>query len=123
MRKKLTAVRLKPQQLRKLAKIAVREDVPVSWLISLVNEFVDDLPSLRNREGPKLKQLVLAFLFVRRNPAIQCYAHFFPSFFGRPPRFPFFRAASAFAFDVTEPPFFPIPARYFFTAAFIAEPP
>jgi predicted transcriptional regulator len=33
MAKKLTAVRLKPEQVKKLGKIAVREDVPVSWLI------------------------------------------------------------------------------------------
>jgi predicted transcriptional regulator len=33
MVKKLTAVRLKPEQLKKLEKIAVREDLPVSWLI------------------------------------------------------------------------------------------
>jgi predicted transcriptional regulator len=31
--KKLTAVRLKPEQVEKLEKIAVREDLPVSWLI------------------------------------------------------------------------------------------
>jgi predicted transcriptional regulator len=41
MRKKLTAVRLKPEQLRKLAKIAVREDVAVSWLIRrAIDEFL-----------------------------------------------------------------------------------
>jgi predicted transcriptional regulator len=41
MRKKLTAIRLKPEQLRKLAKIAVREDVPVSWLIrKAIDEFL-----------------------------------------------------------------------------------
>jgi predicted transcriptional regulator len=41
MRKKLTAVRLKPEQLRKLAKIAVREDVPISWLIrKAIDEFL-----------------------------------------------------------------------------------
>jgi predicted transcriptional regulator len=33
VRKKLTAVRLKPEQVEKLEKIAVREDLPVSWLI------------------------------------------------------------------------------------------
>jgi predicted transcriptional regulator len=33
VRKKLTAIRLKPEQLKNLEKIAVREDVPVSWLI------------------------------------------------------------------------------------------
>jgi predicted transcriptional regulator len=41
MRKKLTAVRLKPEQLRKLVKIATREDVPVSWLIrKAIDEFL-----------------------------------------------------------------------------------
>jgi predicted transcriptional regulator len=41
MRKKLTAIRLKPEQLRKLAKISVREDVSVSWLIrKAIDEFL-----------------------------------------------------------------------------------
>jgi predicted transcriptional regulator len=41
MRKKVTAVRLKPEQLKKLEKIAVREDVPVSWLIrKAIDEFL-----------------------------------------------------------------------------------
>jgi predicted transcriptional regulator len=41
MRKKLTAVRLKPEQVRKLEKIAVREDLPVSWLIrKAIDEFL-----------------------------------------------------------------------------------
>jgi predicted transcriptional regulator len=41
MRKKLTAIRLKPEQLRKLTKIAAREDVPVSWLIrKAIDEFL-----------------------------------------------------------------------------------
>jgi predicted transcriptional regulator len=41
MRKKLTAVRLKPEQLQKLEKIAVREDVPISWLIRrAIDEFL-----------------------------------------------------------------------------------
>jgi predicted transcriptional regulator len=41
MRKKLTAIRLKPEQLQKLEKIAVREDVPVSWLIRrAIDEFL-----------------------------------------------------------------------------------
>jgi Ribbon-helix-helix domain len=41
MRKKLTAIRLKPEQVKKLAKIAVREDVPVSWLIrKAIDEFL-----------------------------------------------------------------------------------
>ena len=31
--KQLTAVRLKPEQIKKLETIATREDVPVSWLI------------------------------------------------------------------------------------------
>jgi len=41
MRKKLTAIRLKPEQVQKLEKIAVREDVPVSWLIrKAIDEFL-----------------------------------------------------------------------------------
>jgi predicted transcriptional regulator len=41
MRKKLTAIRLKPEQVRKLNKIATREDVPVSWLIrKAIDEFL-----------------------------------------------------------------------------------
>jgi predicted transcriptional regulator len=41
MAKKLTAVRLKPEQLEKLEKIAVREDLPVSWLIrTAIDEFL-----------------------------------------------------------------------------------
>jgi predicted transcriptional regulator len=41
MRKKLTAVRLKPEQLQKLEKIAVRKNVPVSWLIrKAIDEFL-----------------------------------------------------------------------------------
>jgi predicted transcriptional regulator len=41
MVKKLTAVRLKPEQLKRLGKIAVREDVPVSWLIrKAIDEFL-----------------------------------------------------------------------------------
>jgi predicted transcriptional regulator len=41
VRKKLIAVRLKPEQLGKLEKIAVREDVPVSWLIRrAIDEFL-----------------------------------------------------------------------------------
>jgi predicted transcriptional regulator len=41
MRKKLTAIRLKPEQIRKLDKIARREDVPVSWLIrKAIDEFL-----------------------------------------------------------------------------------
>jgi Ribbon-helix-helix protein, copG family len=41
MRKKLTAIRLKPEQLQKLDKIARREDVPISWLIRrAIDEFL-----------------------------------------------------------------------------------
>jgi len=41
MRKTLTAIRLKPEQVKKLQKIAVREDVPVSWLIrKAIDEFL-----------------------------------------------------------------------------------
>jgi predicted transcriptional regulator len=41
VRKKLTAIRLKPEQLQKLGKIAVREDLPVSWLIrKAIDEFL-----------------------------------------------------------------------------------
>jgi predicted transcriptional regulator len=41
MRKKLTAIRLKPEQIRKLDKIARREDLPVSWLIrKAIDEFL-----------------------------------------------------------------------------------
>jgi predicted transcriptional regulator len=41
MQKKLTAVRLKPEQLKKLAKIAVREDLSISWLIrKAIDEFL-----------------------------------------------------------------------------------
>jgi len=41
VRKKLIAVPLKPEQLQKLEKIAVREDVPVSWLIrKAIDEFL-----------------------------------------------------------------------------------
>jgi len=41
VRKKLTAVRLKPEQLEKLEKISVREDLPVSWLIRrAIDEFL-----------------------------------------------------------------------------------
>jgi predicted transcriptional regulator len=41
MVKKLTAVRLKPEQLKKLEKIAVREDLPISWLIrKAIDEFL-----------------------------------------------------------------------------------
>jgi predicted transcriptional regulator len=41
VRKKLTGVRLKPEQVKKLEKIAVREDLPVSWLIrKAVDEFL-----------------------------------------------------------------------------------
>jgi predicted transcriptional regulator len=41
VRKKLTAVRLKPEQVKRLEKIARREDVAVSWLIrKAVDEFL-----------------------------------------------------------------------------------
>jgi predicted transcriptional regulator len=41
VRKKLTAIRLKPEQVEKLEKISVREDVPVSWLIrKAIDEFL-----------------------------------------------------------------------------------
>jgi predicted transcriptional regulator len=41
VRKKLTAIRLKPEQVVKLERIAVREDVPVSWLIRrAIDEFL-----------------------------------------------------------------------------------
>jgi Ribbon-helix-helix protein, copG family len=41
VRKKLTAIRLKPEQIKKLERIAVREDVPVSWLIRrAIDEFL-----------------------------------------------------------------------------------
>jgi predicted transcriptional regulator len=41
VRKTLTAIRLKPEQLKKLQKIAVHEDVSVSWLIRrAIDEFL-----------------------------------------------------------------------------------
>jgi predicted transcriptional regulator len=41
VRKKLTAVRLKPEQVKKLERIALSEDVPVSWLIrKAIDEFL-----------------------------------------------------------------------------------
>lgn len=41
VRKKLFAVRLKPEQIKKLEKIAIREDRPVSWLIRrAIDEFL-----------------------------------------------------------------------------------
>jgi hypothetical protein len=41
VRKKLTAIRLKPEQIAKLEKIARRDDVPVSWLIRrAIDEFL-----------------------------------------------------------------------------------
>jgi predicted DNA-binding protein len=41
VRKKLTAIRLKPEQVEKLAKLSIREDVPVSWLIrKAIDEFL-----------------------------------------------------------------------------------
>jgi predicted transcriptional regulator len=41
VRKKLTAVRLKPEQIARLERIALRDDVPVSWLIrKAIDEFL-----------------------------------------------------------------------------------
>ena len=41
VRKKLTAIRLKPEQVEKLEKTAVKEDLPVSWLIRrAIDEFL-----------------------------------------------------------------------------------
>jgi predicted transcriptional regulator len=41
VRKKLTAIRLKPEQVKKLERLAVREDVPISWLIrKAIDEFL-----------------------------------------------------------------------------------
>jgi predicted transcriptional regulator len=41
VRKKLTAIRLKPEQVEKLEKLSVQEDVPVSWLIrKAIDEFL-----------------------------------------------------------------------------------
>jgi len=41
VRKTLTAIRLKPDQIKKLDKIARREDLPVSWLIrKAIDEFL-----------------------------------------------------------------------------------
>jgi predicted transcriptional regulator len=41
MRKQLTAIRLKPEQIKKLDKIARREDLPISWLIRrAIDEFL-----------------------------------------------------------------------------------
>jgi predicted transcriptional regulator len=41
VRKKLTAIRLKPEQVDRLQKLSVREDVPVSWLIrKAIDEFL-----------------------------------------------------------------------------------
>jgi len=41
VRKKLTAIRLKPEQVEKLEKLSVREDLPVSWLIrKAIDEFL-----------------------------------------------------------------------------------
>jgi len=41
VKKKLTAIRLKPEQIEKLGKLAVRQDVPVSWLIRrAIDEFL-----------------------------------------------------------------------------------
>jgi hypothetical protein len=41
VRKKLVAVRLKPQQVARLGKLALSEDVPISWLIrKAIDEFL-----------------------------------------------------------------------------------
>ena len=41
MAEKLTATRLKPEQLKTLEKIATHEDLPVSWLIrKAIDEFL-----------------------------------------------------------------------------------
>ena len=41
VRKKLRAIRLKSEQIEKLEKIAVKEDLPVSWLIRrAIDEFL-----------------------------------------------------------------------------------
>jgi predicted DNA-binding protein len=41
VRKKLTAIRLKPEQVEKLERLSVRQDVPVSWLIrKAIDEFL-----------------------------------------------------------------------------------
>jgi len=41
VKKKLTAVRLKPEQLKRLTKISAREDLPISWLIrKAIDEFL-----------------------------------------------------------------------------------
>jgi len=41
VRKKLTAIRLKPEQVKQLEKMSAREDVPVSWLIrKAIDEFL-----------------------------------------------------------------------------------
>jgi predicted transcriptional regulator len=41
VRKTLTSIRLKPEQMKKLEKIALKEDLPVSWLIRrAIDEFL-----------------------------------------------------------------------------------
>jgi predicted transcriptional regulator len=41
MQKTLTAIRLKPEQVERLKRISVREDLPVSWLIrKAIDEFL-----------------------------------------------------------------------------------
>ena len=41
VRQKLTAIRLKLEQVEKLEKISVREDLPISWLIRrAIDEFL-----------------------------------------------------------------------------------
>jgi hypothetical protein len=67
---------------------------------------------------------VLRFCVTGRNVALTGVRYLLAFFFGRPPRFPFSRAAAALADEVdkppTLPPFRPISARYFVTALFIA---
>lgn len=41
VKKKLTAIRLKPEQVKKLEKLSSREDLSVSWLIrKAIDEFL-----------------------------------------------------------------------------------
>jgi len=57
VRKKLTAIRLKPEQIARLEKIAAREDVPVSWLI---RKAIDDWEALGNTEAAVAIDLIRA---------------------------------------------------------------
>jgi predicted transcriptional regulator len=41
VKKELRAIRLKPEQVKKLRKIALRDDLPISWLIRrAIDEFL-----------------------------------------------------------------------------------